>query len=353
MKYKTLFFLTFPILVVVSVVAVNYFPEEVTLLNSVSNKIENVQPAFLSTSKPLDILFTGDIMLARHVEKLMEREGVNYPLANIKFDSSLDYLVGNFEGSIPKVHHPTASFTFSFSVPESSLTLLENHGFTHLSLANNHSYDFGASNFLHTKSVIDKTNIKSFGDQVLNPSTTVTYINHGKDKIALIGIYAVYRIPDQEKLKQIFSEANTKAGQQIVYVHWGEEYELQHSANQEALATEWINLGADLIIGHHPHVVQDIQIINGKLVLYSLGNFIFDQYFSEDVQMGLLVKLTKSKKEEQIELLPVSSMGSLSSPYYMNPADKDNFLQALAKRSDPRLTPQILAGILDLKGLSQ
>ena len=74
--------------------------------------------------------------------------------------------------------------------------------------------------------------------------------------------------------------------------HWGEEYKKIHNAYQEKLAHAVIDAGADLIIGHHPHVSEDVEQYKGKYIVYSLGNFVFDQNFSEDTRNGLVVKVT-------------------------------------------------------------
>jgi poly-gamma-glutamate synthesis protein (capsule biosynthesis protein) len=115
-----------------------------------------------------------------------------------------------------------------------------------------------------------------------------------------------------------------------VYVHWGNEYELKHSEQQEALAHYVIDSGIDAVIGHHPHVVQDIEIYNGKPIFYSLGNFIFDQYFSGDVQTGLVVKVYIQKDTITYTLVPISSIGRASQPYIMPIEQKTTFLSMLA-----------------------
>ena len=93
----------------------------------------------------------------------------------------------------------------------------------------------------------------------------------------------------------------------IVLPHWGNEYQTTHSSRQESLAQDWITAGADLIIGMHPHVVQDAEIIDGKLVLYSLGNFVFDQTFSKETQQGLIVTGVLSDDEVEVVLVPIVS----------------------------------------------
>ena len=105
--------------------------------------------------------------------------------------------------------------------------------------------------------------------------------------------------------------------------------------------------GADAIIGHHPHVVQDIQVYQGVPVFYSLGNFVFDQYFSSAVQEGLLLKLTLTEAGANYELIPTTSIGSRSRPQLMSPYEREHFLTGLATRSAPKLRTQIHSGYLE------
>jgi poly-gamma-glutamate synthesis protein (capsule biosynthesis protein) len=130
-------------------------------------------------------------------------------------------------------------------------------------------------------------------------------------------------------------------------VHWGEEYALRHNQSQAELATTFINQGADLIIGHHPHVVQGIDFINDTVVFYSLGNYIFDQYFSKDVQEGLILSMV-NQTEPTILLTPVTSQHSISQPRVMQPKQHAQFLEKLARKSHPHLAPYISSGKLPL-----
>ena len=130
-----------------------------------------------------------------------------------------------------------------------------------------------------------------------------------------------------------------------MYVHWGDEYELVHNAKQRDLAEKLIAAGVDLIIGHHPHVVQDIEVIDGVPVLYSLGNFIFDQYFSTEVQIGYTVDLVLSSTSQKVNLVPHTAQAK-TQPRLMTETEKIGFHEALAHRSDPTLTNAIKAGLI-------
>jgi len=134
----------------------------------------------------------------------------------------------------------------------------------------------------------------------------------------------------------------------IVSMHWGEEYKLINSPAQQSLAHRIIEAGADLIIGHHPHVVQNIEKYQEKLIFYSLGNFIFDQYFSTETQEGLAVGLEIHPDKLVCRLFPLQI--NLSQPVLMQQNKASKFLIQLAKRSDNRLEDEIKSGIIKVVG---
>jgi len=100
---------------------------------------------------------------------------------------------------------------------------------------------------------------------------------------------------DDEILRGDVARAREIADTVVVSLHWGEEYETKHNAGQTRVARLLVDAGANIVIGHHPHVVQEIERYNGGLIAYSLGNFIFDQNFSEETGKGLVLLVTLSE----------------------------------------------------------
>lgn len=295
------------------------------------------------------IQFVGDVMLGRYVEKLSREHGVGYPYARIQSVDEETFLVGNFEASIAKTHVPTPSGTFAFSVDKVFLKGLRDFGFDSMSLANNHTYDHGAENFENTVETLTAEGISVFGDQKNQDKSTIVYTKVNGKVVALVGMYAVYTRPSDFEIESALSKAEESSDIQIVSVHWGEEYVLIHNSFQEELAKAFIDAGADAVIGHHPHVVQDIGLYKNMPIFYSLGNFIFDQYFSVDVQEGLSVIMTPKNNTLTFELIAVSSVGHRSQPALMESPESTVFQRKLAERSDPQLSPMIEKGILEFK----
>ncbi len=292
------------------------------------------------------IAFTGDIMLARNVENLMTAYGSSYPLLGLQKHSDDMYLVGNFESAIPVTHAHTPSMGFSFSTKKENLEGLKQYGFTHMGVANNHSYDFGQDDFLHTKKILEESELHPFGDQRNLASSTVQFVEVEGETVALVGVFAVDVGPTKADISKLFKKIETKSTLQVAYVHFGTEYKATHSYFQENLAHTLIDAGADVVIGHHPHVVQDIEIYKNKVIFYSLGNFIFDQYFSKEVQEGLVVEMRVEQDDLVFTLKPVTSIGSRSMPRFMAPYERDTFLSELAKKSDTGLGVMIEEGVL-------
>lgn len=289
------------------------------------------------------LIFVGDVLLARNVEFLMRTKGNNYPFIGVSLSEFglTPALIGNFEAAIPIEHMPTPVGQITFSVPEQFVPYLSENGFTHVSLANNHTNDFGNKDLEHTRARLDDK-LSTFGDPHTISVSDVTKLLIGDREVSVIGINALVPIYTKD-LRTALASTESDSEYQIVYIHWGEEYALRHNLQQRVLAEQLVEYGADLIIGHHPHVVQGIENIDGTLVFYSLGNYIFDQYFSKDVQEGLVVSINFDD-QLTVNLLPVTSRNTPSQPRMMSPENHEFFLEQLARKSDPELRTAIRSG---------
>ncbi len=303
----------------------------------------NITLPRISSSKPqYTIFFTGDIMLDRGVEYQMKKHNWLYPFSRIKaLLNQADIAIGNLEGPIVSSppNFPDDSFRFAFS--PNVLQGLSLANFKILSLANNHTDNMGEKGWQETREYLRKAGIGSIGhpircdrdNSIIKKSFVFlafnkTFpINCSDKKIVKIVQTARYYYPD----KFI-----------VVILHWGNEYHLESSILQKTLAHQIIQAGANLIIGSHPHVVEEIEEYHNRLIFYSLGNFIFDQYFSKDTQEGLVVKLNLYPQKVVYQLFP--TQGHLSQPFLMSSKDKKKFLDNLAKRSDACLRNQIQKG---------
>jgi poly-gamma-glutamate synthesis protein (capsule biosynthesis protein) len=296
-----------------------------------------------------DVYFFGDMMLARDVERTMRRAGADFPFAGFSIPST-SYAVANFESAIPEIHVATPNNTFRFSTPKSSLDAVSRAGFTHLGLANNHSFDFGLAGYNQTVSAVWDAGLIPFGHPsvVALPSYTVVQVK--SKTVGILAVHTLYSEPTRESLAAVIETMKSESDVQVAYVHWGEEYTDKPSARQRNFARILSGLGIDIIVGHHPHVVQSIEMVDNTLVLYSLGNFIFDQYFSPAVQQGLVLKLAFGE-EAGLEIIPVSSLESRNQPREMSAQNKAIFLDYLASISGPSLRQNITEGKISLTSM--
>lgn len=314
-----------------------------------TSAVQSTRYSAMTQTKYSSMVFTGDVMLGRNVEYKMDTEGNSYPFAGLELAplGERSAIVGNFESSMATPHIATPALQMKFSTNPEYLEGLSTAGFTHLSLANNHSFDYGIDGYKTATTELLKHGIVPFGSGVVLNDTSVTYVTTSHGVVALIGINASASIPSQADMRNVFEKVNKQSDLQIVYIHWGIEYDTIHSKTQKLLAKELVGAGADLIVGHHPHVVQDVDVIDGVVVFYSLGNYIFDQYFSEDVKEGLVLSLDLVS-DAGVYLLPVESKNPLSQPQIMSPENHKKFLESLAKRSHPSLKTLIETGYIPL-----
>lgn len=248
------------------------------------------------------LLFTGDIMLARAVEAAIKEHGAAYPFALWQGAAgNFDAVIGNFEGTVREKENIEATNIMAFDTLPAYISALHNAGFTHLSLANNHADDFGEIVTHATRTTILEHDMIPFGD----PFTSEDFVTHiaGETPVALIGFHAFGE--ETSDIFEIIAAEHEADNVVIVYPHWGNEYIHEPSSAQRQAADAWIAAGADIIIGAHPHVVQTLEMRNGTPVIASLGNFLFDQDFSLETQIGATVEITISKDNITLVFTPI------------------------------------------------
>ena len=168
-----------------------------------------------------------------------------------------------------------------------------------VNLANNHTLNYGKEGLEETKRELAENQIKWVGDGNLE------VIEKGGTNFGFLGFDFVTKKPIENDY-QLVKNSDEKVDVLIVGVHWGKEYSDNATISQKRIAAKLIENGADAIAGHHPHWIQNIENINEKPVYYSLGNFIFDQAWSEETKKGLVVRLTYRGGELKTEdKLPV------------------------------------------------
>jgi len=197
---------------------------------------------------------------------------------------------------------------FSFRADKKVVSGLKTAGFKAMSIANNHIWDYGKNAFEDTLINLTSNNILPVGSNLMGNKET---INVQGTEVAFLGYTNLLKAPgvnflELQKVVEDIKNAKKSADVVIVSIHWGQEYKSAESAAQISLAHEIIDAGADMVVGHHPHVVQNVEKYQGKYIAYSLGNFVFDQNFADETSHGLLLRVDLSGKKitnmEQIRI---------------------------------------------------
>lgn len=254
----------------------------------------------------VNLAFLGDMMLDRGV-----RSSVN---KNFKGDYSAlfeklnvlkksDMIFANLEGPASDQGKDMGNL-YSFRMDPSVVPALKGAGIGIVSMANNHVGDWGRSAFADTLARLEENEILYTGagtkDTIENPTIVEKY----GIKIGYLGFSDVgphWMTPTEDnpgillannpRFKEIIQNASKQVDYLIVSFHFGDEYKTIHNKRQEKLAHDAIDSGAKIVIGHHPHVVQDTEIYKNGFIAYSLGNFIFDQKFSEATMQGMFLEI--------------------------------------------------------------
>ena len=246
---------------------------------SFTPKLQNEDP------ERITIIATGDVMLGRTVMiEAEEKEDPIYPFRKVADKlREADLVFINLENPIiPDC--PKNDSGFKFCADPKMVAGLTFAGVDVASLANNHSGNYGKEGINETVKILEENGIlvTGLGDIVIKQYRNMSFGFLGFD-------FTVDLLNDADL--ELITSANEKADVVIVGVHWGVEYTDKPTRKQREWAKEMVDAGADVIIGHHPHWVQNSEIINGVPVYYSLGNFIFDQMWSEKTKKGLVVDL--------------------------------------------------------------
>jgi poly-gamma-glutamate synthesis protein (capsule biosynthesis protein) len=271
------------------------------------------------------LVFVGDMMFDRGVKTSVNNNfGGDYSklFDNIVEIKNADILFGNLEGPVSDVGNKVGSI-YSFRMNPNVLDAIKNVGFDIVSFANNHVGDWNVKAFSDTLNRLDNIGILKIGAGInKEDAEKPVIINKNGVKFGFIGFSDVgpawmeakidspgILLASDPRLPLIIQNAKRECDVLIVSIHWGDEYKTVHNTRQESLAKIAIDSGADMVIGHHPHVIEDVEIYKEKPIVYSLGNFIFDQYFSKNTMRGMLFSATfdgKNLTETQQKIITLN-----------------------------------------------
>jgi len=291
------------------------------------------------------LLFVGDIFPGNLdlttgfgvASRFFEHQGKPWISQIIQITKHCDFVFGNLES--PLIYDEKKAASVSFAGSYKFANILKICEFNILSIANNHILEQDEKGFFETINILNKANIKPVGFQKCNNSDVVI-IKKNNVKLGFVAYNSVHDIKNpnlysdfsiDKAISSLKKMKNSEVDCKIVSLHWGwhEEYINIPSTENIKIARTLIDNGADIIVGHHPHVVQPIEKYKGKLIFYSLGNFLFDMIWSKNVRIGLTVTVLYDKQTKKLdyELIPIY----LSNNYTPLLFDKTKFENKMQK----------------------
>ena len=274
----------------------------------------------------MSILFSGDVLLSDHVLNAYSRAGGISGVLDQNYRNaiqSVDYFAVNEEFPFSSRGTQAADKQYTFRLAPEKVSLFQEMGIDAVTLANNHALDYGVDALLDTCEVLDGAGILHTGaGKDLNAAKQPVVFEKNGQKVALIGATRVipeagwaatnghpgmlssYEVSVEPLLQQIAS-CHADGEKVVVLIHWGIERDEKPQEYQRALAKRYIDAGADLVIGSHPHVLQGIEYYKGKPIFYSLGNFVF----GSSIPKTMLVQVEFQGENLSLRLLPGTSSG--------------------------------------------
>ncbi|WP_042162875.1 CapA family protein [Paenibacillus gorillae] len=291
-----------------------------------------------SSGEKIRLAFVGDILLASSVEDQLKRYGYDFPYAkSLLYLSEPDLTAGNLEYPVTEGGTPADDKEFVFKGSPLALPALRDAGFDVVNLANNHTLDHGVKGLFDTMSHLDEAGISHIGAGKDDIEAFTPVIKESRGiKIAYIGLSRV--VPktswkadkntpgvaetyDTTRAKAAIAKAKEQADLVVVMVHWGKERVDTPEQYQRNFAREYIDSGADLVIGSHPHVLQGFEKYKGKWIAYSLGNFIFSVYpKGKSGETGVLDATCTAKGDCDLQFHPMYADQAQPKPMEENQA---------------------------------
>ncbi len=288
--------------------------------------VEKIQESVAKEPREVSLLFAGDLLLSGAILRQYDRhEG---QITGLTVESLLDKMnkadifMVNHEFPFSDRGEPMPNKEYTFRTPLDRLHLLGDLGIDIVSLANNHALDYGLDALMDTFTALDDADVKYVGaGENLERAKALEIIEKNGRKIGFLaasrvipvtnwnatdtkaGLFTTY---DPTRLIEEIEAADAECDFLVVYVHWGLEYHETPEQYQVTMAHQYIDAGADAVIGSHPHVVQGVSYYKGKIIAYSLGNFIF----GNTIKQGMMLELTLGTDDEvKAELVPFYSPG--------------------------------------------
>ncbi|WP_372635887.1 CapA family protein [Cohnella sp.] len=289
------------------------------------------EPADAEGGETVTLALVGDILPAARVLELMKINGYDYPFRESKaLLQAADIAAGNLEAPITVRGTPAEDKQYVFRGTVEALEAVKDAGFDFLSLANNHTLDYGWQGLSDTMDALDDAGLKHAGSgnddkEAFEPS----YIEVKGMSVAFVSVTRVVPVVEwkadknrpgvaeaysPDRAAAAIKEAKKNADLVVVMVHWGKERNDRPVAHQTDLAHRFVDAGADLVIGSHPHVLQGFESYKGKWIAYSLGNFVFSTTSVRSSETGILNAECRRDGSCDLSFTPMFAKNSQPAP---------------------------------------
>lgn len=272
--------------------------------------------------EPVSLLFAGDVYLSNHVLNAYDQAGGIQGVLDEAIRREIteaDYFMVNQEFPFSDRGTAAEDKQFTFRLPVSRVPMMQEMGIDMVTLANNHALDFGTDALLDTCAALEQAGIRYVGagpdletakrlETVEIKGKTIGFL--GATRVIPVyswtagkgtpGMFSAY---DPAPVLEAVKQAKERCDYLVIYVHWGVEKSEQPEAYQRTMGRQFIDAGADLVIGSHPHVLQGIEYYRDKPIVYSLGNFVF----GSSIPRTMMLKAVLGEEGVQLEMIPCQS----------------------------------------------
>lgn len=311
------------ILLIIILTGCSSHKSETTAPNTFSTQITTEKNTLISHSN-ITVSFLGDILTASYIGDCIKEFGVNYPWEDVsQLLNEDDITIGNLEMCVSCNGQTNKSDGYGFRGEPNSLEGLSNAGIDVVSLANNHSLDYGKGAMEDTINNLADYDILSLGaGDNINEAESPLNISINNYSITVLAYNEIipwdswcatsetsgtasFSKKSYEHILSNIEQLKDSSDLLFIVLHWGVEYSNIPETWQINVAHKMIDAGADAVIGHHPHVLQGIEIYNNKPILYSIGNFIFHKMNEDTGKTGIFQLVYENDDLKSIKYLPV------------------------------------------------
>ncbi|MBW4469466.1 MAG: CapA family protein [Stenomitos rutilans HA7619-LM2] len=265
------------------------------------------------------LAFAGDVTLSDHFADAIGQD-YERTFANMDAYRKADLGMVNLENSMTRATTPLPDKKFNFKANPDAVKVLTSGGISLVNLANNHAMDYQEPGLLETLETLDKAGIERVGaGRDVKEARRPEIIDVKGQRVAYFGYYgadfesagenrAGTNYADEQRIAEDIKAVRSQVDWVIVNYHWGEELATHPADWQVNLAHYTIDQGADVVVGHHPHVLQGAEIYKGRPIAYSMGNFIFGGNPRSDYDTAIL-KVALKDRQMKVEFVPVEVRG--------------------------------------------